>query len=82
MDYYIQKTGGATKHADKSGIYVIRVNGEAINKFMMAKFIERGDTIVIPQEFRYWTPPGQLLKDTVEILSRIAIGVGIIAALQ
>jgi len=82
VDYYIQKTGGLTKHADKAGIYVMRANGEAINKFMMAKYIERGDTIVIPQEFRYWTPPGQLLKDTVEILSRIAVGVGIIAALQ
>jgi protein involved in polysaccharide export with SLBB domain len=82
IDYYIQKTGGLTKHADKSGIYVVRANGEAINKFMMTKDIERGDTIVVPQEFRYWTPPGQLLKDTVEILSRIAVGVGIIAALQ
>lgn len=82
IDYYIQKTGGLTKHADRSGIYVIRANGEAVNKFMMAKFVECGDTVVIPQEFRYWTPPGQLLKDTVEILSRIAVGVGIIAALN
>jgi polysaccharide biosynthesis/export protein len=82
IDYYIQKTGGLTKHADKSGIYVMRANGEAINKFMMTKYVERGDTIVIPQEFKYWTPPGQLLKDTVEVLSRIAVGVGIIAALQ
>lgn len=82
IDYYIQRTGGLTKHADKTGIYVMRANGEAINKFMMTKFVERGDTIVIPQEFKYWTPPGQLLKDTVEVLSRIAIGVGIIAALN
>jgi len=82
IDYYIQRTGGLTKHADKTGIYVMRANGEAINKFMMTKFIERGDTIIIPQEFKYWTPPGQLLKDTVEVLSRIAVGVGIIAALN
>ena len=82
IDYYVQRTGGLTKHADKSGIYVVRANGEAINKFMMTKFVERGDTVVIPQEFRYWTPPGTLLKDTVEILSRIAMGVGIIVALQ
>ncbi|MCX5687026.1 MAG: SLBB domain-containing protein, partial [Candidatus Omnitrophica bacterium] len=82
IDYYVKRTGGLTKHADKSGIYVMRANGEAINKFMMTKYVERGDTIVIPQEFRYWTPPGQLLKDTVEVLSRIAIGVGIIAALN
>ncbi|MFA4991085.1 MAG: SLBB domain-containing protein [Candidatus Omnitrophota bacterium] len=82
INYYIQKTGGLTKHADKNGIYVIRANGEAISKFMMTKYVNRGDTIVIPQEFKYWTPPGMLLKDTVEILSRIAIGVGIIAALD
>jgi protein involved in polysaccharide export with SLBB domain len=82
IDYYIRRTGGLTKHADKTGIYVMRANGEAINKFMMTKFVEQGDTIVIPQEFKYWTPPGQLLKDTVEVLSRIAIGVGIIAALN
>jgi len=82
IDYYIQRAGGITKHADKTGIYVIRANGEAINKFMMAKYVERGDTIVVPQEFKYWIPPGQLLKDTVEMLSRIAVGVGIIAALQ
>ena len=82
IEYYIRKTGGMTRHADKRGIYVMKANGEAVSKFMMSKSVERGATIVIPQEFKYWTPPGQLLRDTVEILSRIAIGVGIIAALQ
>jgi len=82
VDYYIAKTGGLTKHADRSGIYVIKANGEAVSKFMMSKSVERGATIVVPQEFKYWTPPGQLLRDTVEILSRIAVGVGIIAALD
>lgn len=82
IEYYIHKTGGLTKHADKGSIYVIKANGEAVSKFMMSKTVERGSTIVVPQEFKYWTPPGQLLKDTVEILSRIAIGVGIIAALD
>ncbi|MFH1854541.1 MAG: SLBB domain-containing protein [Candidatus Omnitrophota bacterium] len=82
IEYYLRKTGGLTKHADKRGIYVIKANGEAVSKFMMSKSVERGATIVVPQEFRYWTPPGQLLKDTVEMLSRIAIGVGIIAALN
>lgn len=82
LQYYIRKTGGLTKHADKNGIYVIKANGEAVSKFMMSKRINRGDTIVVPQEFKYWTPPGQLLRDTVEILSRIAVGVGIIAALD
>ncbi len=82
LEYYIRRTGGLTKHADKAGIYVIKANGEAVSKFMMSKRVGRGDTIVVPQEFKYWTPPGQLLRDTVEMLSRIAIGVGIIAALN
>ena len=82
VEYYIQKTGGITRHADRGGIYVIRANGEAINRFMIAKFVERGDTIIVPQEIRYWTPPGMILKDTIETLSRIAVGVGIVAALQ
>ncbi len=82
IEYYIRRTGGLTKHADRPGIYVIKANGEAVNKFMMSKAVEEGSTIVVPQEFKYWTPPGQLLRDTVEILSRIAVGVGIIAALN
>ena len=82
IQYYIRKTGGLTKHADKSGIYVIKANGEALSKFMMSKSVMRGDTIVVPQAFKYWTPPGQLLRDTVEILSRVAVGIGIIAALD
>ncbi len=81
IDYYIQRTGGLTEHADRSGIYVIRANGEAIGKFMMTKFVERGDTLVIPQEFKYWTPPSQLFKDTVGIFSQLAVGVAIIAVL-
>ena len=82
LEYYIRKTGGLTKHADKVGIYVVKANGEAVSKFMMSKKITRGDSIIVPQEFKYWTPPGQLLRDTVEILSRVAVGVGIIAALD
>ncbi|MBU1007447.1 MAG: SLBB domain-containing protein [Candidatus Omnitrophica bacterium] len=82
VEYYIRKTGSLTKHADRKGIYIIKANGEAVSKFMMSKAVSQGSTIVVPQEFKYWTPPGQILRDTVEMLSRIAIGVGIIAALD
>jgi len=82
VEYYIRRSGGLTRHADKKGIYVIKANGEAHGRFMMSKKIQRGDTIIVPQEFKYWTPPGQLLRDTIEMLSRIIVGVGIIAALD
>jgi len=82
IDYYIRRAGGVTRHAHKSGTYIVRANGEALSKFMMSKKVQQGDTIVVPQKFKYWTPPGQILKDTVEIFSRIVVGIGIIAALD
>lgn len=82
VEYYVQKTGGLTKHANRSGIYILKANGEAVSKFVLTKEVEKGDTIIVPQEFRYWVPRGQLLKDTVQILSSIAVGIGVIAALQ
>ncbi|HDP16397.1 MAG TPA: hypothetical protein ENN16_00915, partial [Candidatus Omnitrophica bacterium] len=39
IEYYIRRTGGLTKHADKRGIYVLKANGEAVNKFMMSKSV-------------------------------------------
>jgi len=48
----------------------------------MSKKIGRGDTIVVPQRFKYTRPPYDIFKDTVEMISRIAIGIGIIAALD
>ncbi|MFH1478613.1 MAG: SLBB domain-containing protein [Candidatus Omnitrophota bacterium] len=82
IEYYIKKTGGLTRHADKAGVYVLRANGEAVSKFMMSKAVGRGDTIVIPQRFVYTRPAYDIFKDMVEMISRIAIGVGIIAALD
>ena len=82
LEYYIRKTGGLTRHGDKSGIYVLRSNGEAVNKFMMSKEIGRGDTIVVPQRFKYTRPPYDIFRDMIDMLSRIAIGIGIIAALD
>ncbi|MFH1782418.1 MAG: SLBB domain-containing protein [Candidatus Omnitrophota bacterium] len=82
MEYYIKRTGGLTRHADKAGVYVLRANGEAVSKFMMSKAVGRGDTIVIPQRFVYARPAYDIFKDMVDMLSRIAIGVAIISALD
>ena len=82
LEYYIRKTGGLTRHADKSGIYILRSNGEAVSKFTMSKKIGRGDTIVVPQRFKYTRPAYDIFKDMVDMISRIAIGIGIIAALD
>jgi len=73
MDYYVKKVGGVTKNADIKRIYVIRANGEAEGNFARTKLIQRGDTIVIPEEFKYKTPTGILLKDSLGILSQAAL---------
>ena len=82
VDYYLRKVGGMTKGADKRRVYVIKANGEATSQFVRVKPMERGDTIIVPEEFKYRTPPGLLLKDTVNILYQIAFGAIAIAAVN
>ena len=81
-DYYLRKVGGLTKSADKKRVYVIKANGEAVSQFARVKRVERGDTIVVPEEFRYRTPTGLFIKDTVNFLYQIAFGAIAIAAVK
>ena len=81
-DYYLHKVGGLTKSADKKRVYVIKANGEAVSQFARIKRVERGDTIVVPEEFKYRTPTGLFIKDTVNFLYQIAFGAIAIRAVQ
>lgn len=82
IDYYLTKVGGVTKHADKKRIYVIAADGTTRSKFVKTKEIERGDTIVVPEEIKYKTQPGLLFRDTVGIVYQITLGAIAIAALN
>lgn len=82
VDYYLRKVGGMTKSADKKRVYVVKANGEAASQFVRVKPIERGDTVIVPEEFRYRTPVGLLVKDTVNLLYQIAFGAIAIAAVN
>lgn len=79
IGYYLRAAGGATKNADKNAIYVIGANGEAKARFVHAREVRRGDTIIVPEGFIYKTPAGVLLRDSVSTLSQIAT-VGLLAA--
>lgn len=74
MEYYINKVGGLTKYADANRIFVIRANGETISSFVRAVKIRRGDTIIVPEEFKYRTLPGIVFKDLVQVLYQITLG--------
>jgi len=80
--YYLRKVGGLKKNADKKHIYVIKPNGEASSQFARVKRIERGDTIVVPEEFKYKTPKGLIIKDTTAFLYQIALGAVAVAAID
>ena len=82
VDYYLRKVGGLTKSADKKRVYVIKANGEAESQFVRVRLIERGDTILVPEEFRYKSPAGLVFKDTVNFLYQIAFGAIAIAAVN
>ncbi len=80
--YYIGKLGGFMPGANRKNVYIIRANGEVISNFFKIKEIARGDTIVVPESFHYKTPQGVLVKDTVEILYKLALGAAVIANLN
>ena len=74
--YYLSRLGGPTKFADIRGLYVIRAGGEVVSDFRKFKDrIERGDTIVVPEEYRFRTPTGLLVRDIAQIFYQLALPV-------
>lgn len=80
---YIEKAGGLTKDADKSEIYLLKVDGTAISKkvgrgFMSNEMVlDPGDTIVIPEKVEKiaWL---REIKDITQILYQIAVTAGVL----
>jgi protein involved in polysaccharide export with SLBB domain len=72
VDYYLAKAGGLTKNADKRGIFIIKANGEAVGTFAKIRYLEPGDTIVVPEAFKYKTPTGIIFKDAFQFTAQIA----------
>jgi len=77
VDYYINKVGGLTKYADARRIFVIRANGETISSFVRAVKIMPGDVIAVPEEFKYRTLPGLVLKDIVQVIYQATLGAAV-----
>ena len=74
--YYLSRLGGPTKFADIRSMYVIRASGEVVSDLRKFKDrIERGDTIVVPEEYRLRTPAGLLVRDIAQIFYQLALPV-------
>jgi hypothetical protein len=78
VDYYINRTGGLTKYADANRIFVIRSNGETVSSFVRAVKIRRGDVIVVPEEFKYRTLPGIVIKDIMQVIYQATLGAAVV----
>ncbi len=75
---YVNLSGGATKLADTSNVYVVRANGKVLAAKRIAWFraahdeeIGPGDTVVVPLDVRPTTFMGDL-KDISQILYQLA----------
>lgn len=80
---YIEKAGGVTRDADKSEMYILKVDGTAISKRAAGGFLsdwkvlDPGDTIVVPEKIEKiaWL---REIKDITQILYQIAVTAGIL----
>lgn len=92
LDEYLRQSGGPTKEADKSSVFVVRANGEVISSRMRkggwfsngdigAVQAMAGDTIFVPEEF-HRTASIQETKDWAQILYQFAIGVATVKAIK
>ncbi|MGQ3686228.1 MAG: SLBB domain-containing protein [Candidatus Loosdrechtia sp.] len=52
IQYYINRSGGFTKSADRKEIYLIKADGSAVVGFLKLRDIDPGDAIVVPPKHR------------------------------
>lgn len=81
MEYYINRAGGATRQADADQTYIIKPDGSAIPSFVALRYVEPGDTIVVPisTEPKIRTMP--FLKDLASIVGGFALPFAVIVGL-
>lgn len=52
IQYYINRSGGFTKSADKKQLYLIKADGSAVVGFLKLRDVDPGDTIIVPPKYR------------------------------
>jgi hypothetical protein len=85
---YLEQSGGPTKDADKSSLYLIMADGTVVSKqqggwfsSFTGKKVMPGDAIVVPEDLVKfsWTKE---LKDWAQITYQFALGVAAISVLK
>jgi polysaccharide biosynthesis/export protein len=52
IQYYINRSGGFTRSADKKELYLIKADGSAVVGFLKLRDVDPGDAIVVPPKYR------------------------------
>jgi polysaccharide biosynthesis/export protein len=91
LGYYLEEAGGVTRDAEKSDMYLVRVDGTVVSRQQVSGFrslfgsgfdatpVEPGDTIVVPQCYEKiaWM---REIKDIAVILGNLALTAGVLVA--
>jgi protein involved in polysaccharide export with SLBB domain len=88
LAYYLAKSGGASKTADKKYMYLLKANGEILSMHNQSAFFSNfdktvlmpGDTIVVPENLER-VPYMRLVKDIADIAFKIATTAGVAFAI-
>ncbi|HEY1901933.1 MAG TPA: SLBB domain-containing protein [Terracidiphilus sp.] len=80
-EWYLQRAGGATEIANKSGIFIIRANGSVVGRnsaswlghSVLATKLDPGDVVVVPQKIIGASVFWRNLLTVAQITSSIAI---------
>jgi len=75
VDYYLNQSGGLTKDADKSEIYIVKPDGTAVASFVRVRDVDPGDVVMVPASTDTkvrWRP---LIRDIAQIFGSFALGI-------
>jgi protein involved in polysaccharide export with SLBB domain len=73
LEWYIEKSGGYAKYADRKNIFIIHANGMADTYFARLQKIQQGDTLIVPDEIKMnrWA----MTKDVLTMFYNLALPV-------
>ncbi len=88
LNYYLEKSGGASKTADTKYMYLLKANGEILSMTQHNGFFSKfgktvlmpGDTVVVPENLER-VPYLRLVKDIADIAFKIATTAGVAFAI-
>jgi protein involved in polysaccharide export with SLBB domain len=86
---YLKRSGGCTRAADRSRVFLVRADGTVLSRHGFGRFgpsfemarVHPGDSIVVPETLPKWSPL-RGIGDWTQIFSQLALGTAMINVLK